>query len=664
MRGDNKKPPQPHPSAVALDCGIGTGSDNDIKERASASSPICDRRIVIAVIILIAAGIAGAIAVALTRPSRSSSSSNGDSATAIDDSSSVGMLGIMGVTDDDFWLSDEMADEESLLEELEQQQSPTRRPSYSPPQPAGGPTTVSAPTKQTVLDLLFELSNEGNKKNENEAEKKQTQKISLDRPNVLFLPVDDLNTWLSYTGKNPQSKTPNFDRLAAMGLAFTNAHAASTICNPSRAATWSGIRPSTSGCYGNKDEPWTRYIAEGLNLNAHFKNNGWYAAASGKTYHSSKGGFHKADEIKTVYPSEWHEYPKSAKKLDPVPNHLDGFTQPFENAPNYKDEDDPDWHTAEFCIEQIGMFEERDEPTFLACGLIKPHLPFAVPQKYYDLYPTSIIELPPSPDGDLDDVPGVGWDMAAPDKEDKNVTKLGRQRDAVQGYLASIRYADMNLGRILDAYDALPQTERDNTIIVLWSDHGYHLGEKKHWKKGTLWEEASEVPFIWIVPGITTPGSVCRRPVDLMSIYPTLCDLAGLEVPSHVEGANLRQLLEYPGAIWDDKALSTMGYANHAVIDERYRYIRYNDGSEELYDHFDDPYEHTNRADWGGKYINIKEELSAWFPKNEMRPFRSDQTCTDSYGADGDVFVKQCDDGSFVGMDPNDSCKFVDCPDG
>jgi len=188
-----------------------------------------------------------------------------------------------------------------------------------------------------------------------------------------------------------------------------------------------------------------------------------------------------------------------------------------------------------------------------------------------------------------------------------------------------------------------------------------HLGEKRHYKKGTLWEEASEVPFIWVVPGVTSPGSVCRRAVDLMSIYPTLCDLAGLDVPSHVEGANIRRLLENPDATWDGKAVSTMGYENHAVIDERYRYIRYQDGSEELYDHSKDPYEHTNRADWGGRYNTIKEELSAWLPKNGMRKWEKDQTCTDSYYADNDAFVKRCEDGSFVGRDPSDSCNFVDC---
>lgn len=170
------------------------------------------------------------------------------------------------------------------------------------------------------------------------------------------------------------------------------------------------------------------------------------------------------------------------------------------------------------------------------------------------------------------------------------------------------------------------------------------------------------MPYIWVVPGITTPGSICDRPIDLMSIYPTLCDLTGLDIPAHVEGANIRRLLEDPEADWDGKALSTMGYSNHAVVDERYRYIRYKDGSEELYDHYNDPFEHTNLAGYGGQYDSIKTELSAWLPKNNMEIWDEKQTCTDSYDTDDDVFVKKCDDGSFVARDPNRKCKFVPCP--
>ena len=181
-----------------------------------------------------------------------------------------------------------------------------------------------------------------------------------------------------------------------------------------------------------------------------------------------------AEEKKTVYPSEWHEYPKTQKKTI-IPPYLAGFTEDFEDADIYNDEDDPDYHTAEYCAEQIGKFAEMDGPTFLACGIIKPHLPWAVPQKYYDMYPLWDIALPDAPDDDLDDVPKMGIKLARPEMEDANVTRLSRHREAVQGYLASVAFADFCLGRILDAYEKMPQADKENTIIVLWSDHGVLL---------------------------------------------------------------------------------------------------------------------------------------------------------------------------------------------
>ncbi len=431
---------------------------------------------------------------------------------------------------------------------------------------------------------------------------------SAEKPNVLFIPIDDLNHWIGYTGRNPQCKTPNIDRLSAMGVSFTNAHCAAPACEPSRAALWSGIRPHTSGCYVNGDA-WKKHIPEGISLNAHFKNNGWYTAASGKTYHSSAGG------LKTVYASEWHEYPPTISS-GPNPKKDDGFHDPM--TLDMKDEDLPDWHSVDFCIER--MNQDRDEPFFIACGMIKPHLPWAVPKKYYQMYPRENVQLPPHRDDDLDDIPAAGVKMAGPEKDHARFLESGRWTDAVQSYLATIAYLDMNVGRLLDAYEASP--ERDNTIIVLWGDHGWHLGEKQHWRKFALWEEATRTPFIWVVPGITTPGTICDRPVDYLSVYPTLCELAGLEPPAHLEGKSIVPLLEDPESKWDGVALTTHGYMNHAIRDQRYRYIRYADGSEELYDHDDDPYEYTNLASNTG-YEAIKEKLAAYLPKENKEPTKN-----------------------------------------
>ncbi|MDG1896787.1 MAG: sulfatase [Fuerstiella sp.] len=427
-------------------------------------------------------------------------------------------------------------------------------------------------------------------------------------PNVLFIPVDDLNHWVGYTGRNPQCKTPNIDRLAAMGVSFTNAHCAAPACGPSRAALWSGIRPHSSGCYVNGD-PWKQHIKEGLNLNAHFRKNGYYTAAMGKTYHSSASG------LKSVYASEWDEYPPTRRENSAgrAPTKFEGYHEPL--PLDLQDKDLPDWHTVDFCIDR--MNQKRDKPFFIACGLIKPHLPWAVPRKYYEMYPRENIRLPPHRTDDLDDLPRAGVRMAGPEKDHAKFLKSGRWKDAVQSYLATIAYVDMNVGRLLDAYEASP--ERDNTIIVFWGDHGWHLGEKQHWRKFALWEEATRTPFIWVAPGITRPGTICDRPVDFMSIYPTLCQLAGLEPPGHLEGRSIVPLLQNPKSNWDGVALTTHGYLNHAIRDERYRYIRYADGTEELYDHRNDDYEFANLAA-SANMAAVKKKLAAHLPEVNKMP--------------------------------------------
>jgi len=226
---------------------------------------------------------------------------------------------------------------------------------------------------------------------------------------------------------------------------------------------------------------------------------------------------------------------------------------------------------------------------------------------------------------------------------------------------------DMNVGRLLDAFEKLPQSEKDNTIIVLWSDHGYHLGEKGHHKKQTLWEEASDVPFIWVVPGMTEPGSICNKPVDLQSIFPTLMKLAGLDVPAHVDGHDIRPLLKNANADWDNVAMVTVRYKNHAIVDERYRYIRYEDGSEELYDHDNDPNEFTNLYN-DRNYASAKARLQAHLPKVDMPSWQTldnklniQMTCNQY-----DVTVMRCPGAGnphFVARDPNDNCEFVECPE-
>ncbi|MFN3485993.1 MAG: sulfatase, partial [Planctomycetota bacterium] len=279
-----------------------------------------------------------------------------------------------------------------------------------------------------------------------------------------------------------------------------------------------------------------------------------------------------------------------------------------------RDEDMADYRIVQYGIEQLGRRHEK--PFFLAVGLHKPHMPWNVPRKYYEMHPLEGIERPPYKEDDLDDLPAAGVRMARPEGDHALMLKSGRWKEAIRAYLATITFCDAQVGRLLEALDR--SAYRDNTIICLWSDHGWHLGEKHHWRKFALWEEATRAPFIWVVPGLTRPNERCERTVDLMSIYPTLMDLCGIPRPAHVEGESLRPLLADPAAPWDRPALTTYRYRNHAVRSEGWRYIRYADGGEELYDESKDPYEWTNLAG-KAEYAARKEELSRWLPR-EDRP--------------------------------------------
>jgi arylsulfatase A-like enzyme len=418
-----------------------------------------------------------------------------------------------------------------------------------------------------------------------------------ERPNVLFIAVDDLNHWVHYLGRNEQVKTPNLDRIARRGLRFTHAYAAAPVCNPSRAALMSGLLPSTSGVYDNGTD-WRKLIPPELPLTTSFRKAGYWVGGAGKVYHEA----YRRD-------SEWDDYLQK-EGGDPKPKGDDTGVGGIKFAPlDCRDEDMQDYRIVSWAIDQLG--KKHDRPFFLACGVHKPHMPWNVPQKWYDLYPLDGIKLPPVLDTDLDDVPPVGVQMAKPWGDHAAIVKSGRWKDAVRGYLAAISFTDMNVGRLLDALDRSPY--RDNTIVVIWGDHGWHLGEKLHWRKFTLWEEATRAPLIWIAPGVTKPDTVCDRTVDFMSIYPTLCDLCRLETPKHVEGVSIRTLLEKPDAPWDRPARTTYLFNNHAVRTEKWRYIRYHDGGEELYDEVKDPLEWTNLAK-KPEYADVKAQLAKHLP--------------------------------------------------
>ncbi len=419
------------------------------------------------------------------------------------------------------------------------------------------------------------------------------------RPNVLFIAIDDLNHWVGHLGRNKQSKTPHLDRMAKLGTTFTRAYCAAPVCNPSRVALMSGLRPGSSGVYHNSHD-WREVIPTEKTLNTAFRNAGYRVTGAGKIYH----GAYDRD-------SEWDDYQHSkgeGKPNDPV---ADTPLRPF-GPVDGPESQTSDYKSVDYGIAELGR--KHEQPFFVAVGLHKPHMPWNVPRKYYDMHPLDQIELPPYREDDLNDLPAGGLEMAKPNEHEK-IVEADRWKQAVQGYLAAGSFADAQVGRLLDAWEK--SLERDRTIVVLWGDHGWHLGEKHHWRKFALWEEATRAPFIWIVPGVTSPGTRCERTVDFMSIYPTLCDLCGIDTPQHVQGRSIRPLLADPSTAWDQPAITTHGRNNHAVRSEGWRYIRYADGGEELYNETNDPYEWTNLAS-DPKHAARKSELAALLPSENV----------------------------------------------
>ncbi len=432
-----------------------------------------------------------------------------------------------------------------------------------------------------------------------------THAAAPQKPNVLFIAVDDLRDWVGYFGRNPQAKTPNIDRLSKLGVSFTRAYCASPSCNPSRAALMSGLRPSTSAVYENNID-FRPLINADKTLTTAFRNAGYYVHGAGKIYHEAYRR-----------PSEWDHYFEESARKPRVPEGQSDGVGGIKFAPlDCKDEDISDWGITDYGIESLKR--KHDKPFFLAVGLHKPHMPWNVPKKYFDMFPLETIKLPPHLETDLDDVPASGKRMARPEGDHAAMLQSGRWKEAVQAYLATIAYTDMNIGRLLDAFEK--SAYRDNTIIVFWGDHGWHLGEKSHWRKFALWEEATRAPLIWVVPGVTKAGTICDRPVDFMSIYPTLTALTGIKTPTHVEGTNIRPLLANARANWTTPAVTTYRFGNHTARTSEWRYIRYENGDEELYDERKDPNEYTNLA--------AKPELAA--KKAELAKFLPTTNAPDS----------------------------------
>ncbi len=433
----------------------------------------------------------------------------------------------------------------------------------------------------------------------------QTGALSLaaaDKPDVLFIAVDDLNDWVTNLGGHPQTKTPNIDRLVARGTSFTNSHCAAPACNPSRAALMSGLRPWQTGIYTNGD-PAAGVLKDTNTINRHFMAQGYNTLGGGKIYHNINA------EGRTDTWNEWVGLFPSIKEKEGNMNGLKSGHFDW-GAVDAKPSDMGDYKLTDWAINQLKT-APTDKPLFLGVGYVKPHLPWYVPREYFDRFPLEGIQLPVVKEGDLADIPPAGVAMAKPGGDHKAVLKGDQWKKAVQAYLATISFLDDQVGRLLDGLDASPR--KDKTIIVWWTDHGWALGEKEHWRKFALWEETTRTSFAIVAPGVTQPGAVCAAPVDYLNMYPTLCELAGLPLPEHVKGASLVPLLKDAKAPWDHVAICTHGRGNHGVRNLNWRYIRYDDGGEELYDHSKDPNEWTNLAK-DPAMNDIKAKLAAELP--------------------------------------------------
>ena len=428
---------------------------------------------------------------------------------------------------------------------------------------------------------------------------------------ILFIAIDDMNDWTTLFDKNNPIKTPNLERLAARGAFFEKAYCATPACNPSRTATLTGLRPTTSGVYDNRDHPWRKNLPDAVTLPKYFNQHGYRTRGAGKVLPSGGDSANQSFE-------EFFEM-----RPNPQPKIRKGAFGWYDWGPvkeKLTDEFTVDW------AKERMKDTPRDKPLFLAAGIFHPHLPHFAPPRFFDLYPFDQVIQPPMPADDLDDVPQPGVAMARSQRRwngflfndppaEKDPASL---KSLVRAYQASSSYADAKVGQLLDQLDATGRAE--NTIIVLWSDHGYHLGDKESVVKFTLWEKANHVPFIIVAPGVTQPGTRIDTPVGLVNIYPTLLDLAGLPAKPDLDGQSLAPLLKDPEARWERPALMTQGRGNHAVRSRDWRYIRYKDGTEELYDcKTDDPWNHTNLLAGEDKdnYTAVISEHQKWLPATE-----------------------------------------------
>ncbi|MCP4609355.1 MAG: sulfatase [Planctomycetes bacterium] len=436
---------------------------------------------------------------------------------------------------------------------------------------------------------------------------------SNEKPNILFIAIDDQNDWFGCLGGHPQAKTPHIDRLARSGTLFTNAHCQSPLCNPCRTSLMTGLRPSTTGIYGLA--PWFRNVEQFkdvVTLPQYLAQYGYRTYSTGKIYHGGYGRRKTDREFHVLGPgASVGARPKEKLVKTPAKHPLvDWGVFP------HKDQDKGDWKVASWAVEQLNARPEK--PFFLSVGFFLPHVPCYATQKWFDLYPEESLVLPPVKRDDRDDTPRFSWYLhwKLPEPRLKFLEEANQWKNLVRSYLACTSFVDSQVGRVLEALERNGYGE--NTIIVLWSDHGWHLGEKLITGKNTLWDRSARVPLIFAGPGVT-PGAKCSKPAELLDMYPTLIELCKLPPNDNLEGHTLIPQLMDAQAPRPWPAITTHNHDNHGVRSERWRYIRYADGSEELYDMRKDPNEWNNLAN-DPRYTEILTRHRKWLPPASAKP--------------------------------------------
>lgn len=434
------------------------------------------------------------------------------------------------------------------------------------------------------------------------------------RPNVLMICIDDLNDWVGFLHGHPQALTPHMDSLAKRGRIFANAHCAVPVCSASRASVMSGVAATTHGSYelGPSYEQLPA-LTDVPTMQRYFKDNGYYTLSGGKVLHHGFGGRLAGDINRSL-----------GRKKSPRPRKPMSRPASWSSAWDWGAYPENDAAMADFQLAQNAartLQEDFDKPFFMTVGFFRPHVPLFVPPKWFDLYQANSFTLPRAPKSDLDDLPknflGINDYAVAPTHAE--VIRHGKQRSLTHAYLASISFVDHCVGLVVDALKTSPHA--DNTIVVLWSDHGFHLGEKQHWAKRTLWEESTRVPLLFAGAGIK-PGKACPEPASLIDIYPTLVKLCGLPANRHLEGISLVPQLNDPTTPRERPAITSSYFGNHSIRSRDWRLVVYEDGAEELYDHRNDPDEFRNLA--GDPAHNARrDQFARWLPKDAVPEFKT-----------------------------------------